>query len=132
MIHVIWAFVVKAEAIARFERAYGPDGAWARLFRAYQGFRGTTLLRDRGNPRRYLTIDLWDTSAQRRYMLTAGKARYADLDETLADLTESEDEIGTFEAPTIPKPRRRTAVRGHNAAVTGRGSRATTRSPRRS
>jgi quinol monooxygenase YgiN len=102
MIQVIWEFVVKRGCVDRFERAYGPDGAWARLFMAHPGFRGTTLLRDEDNPRRYLTIDSWDTEAHRERMLTNAKARYSDLDEALADLTESEDEIGTFIGRTIP------------------------------
>ncbi|MEX2271508.1 MAG: hypothetical protein WD690_08565 [Vicinamibacterales bacterium] len=32
MIQVVWQFVVKEEAVDRFERAYGPNGEWARLF----------------------------------------------------------------------------------------------------
>lgn len=85
MIQIIWEFVVKAEAVGQFEQAYGPDGAWARLFQAYPGFRGTTLLRDTDNPRRYLTIDLWDTGAHRTRMLTHAMAHHSDLDEALAD-----------------------------------------------
>jgi len=111
MIQIIWEFVVKAEAVGQFERAYGPDGAWARLFQAYPGFRGTTLLRDTDNPRRYLTIDLWDTGAQRKRMLTQAKARYSDLDEALADLTESEDEVGNFTTPAIATSRRQSTAR---------------------
>jgi heme-degrading monooxygenase HmoA len=111
MIQIIWEFVVKAEAVDQFEQAYGPDGVWTRLFRAYPGFRGTTLLRDTDNPRRYLTIDLWDTGADRKRMLTQAKTRYFDLDEALADLTESEDEIGNFTTPTIATSRRQSTAR---------------------
>jgi hypothetical protein len=42
MIQIIWEFVVKAEAVEQFEKAYGPERTWARLFQAYPGFRGTT------------------------------------------------------------------------------------------
>jgi heme-degrading monooxygenase HmoA len=111
MIQIIWEFVVKAEAVDQFELAYGPDGAWARLFQAYPGFRGTTLLRDSDNPRRYLTIDLWDTRAHRKRMLAQAKTRYSDLDEALADLTESEDEIGNFTTPAIVTSRRQSTGR---------------------
>jgi heme-degrading monooxygenase HmoA len=105
MIRVIWEFVVKADAIGQFEQAYGPGGAWARLFKAHPGFRGTTLLRDNENPRRYFTIDHWETAAHRRRMMATAKARYSDLDQAFADLTESEDEIGTFTEPVIAMPR---------------------------
>ncbi len=57
MVEIVWEFVVKEEARGQFELAYGPGGAWSKLFARYPGFRGTTLLRDTENPRRYLTID---------------------------------------------------------------------------
>ena len=124
MIQIIWEFVVKAEAVGQFEQAYGPDGAWARLFQAYPGFRGTTLLRDTDNPRRYLTIDIWDTAADRKRMLTQAKAHYSDLDEALADLTESEDEIGNFTIPAIATLRRQSTAR-RKAGGVNRASRRT-------
>jgi heme-degrading monooxygenase HmoA len=100
MIQIVWEFIVKEATVDRFLRAYGPDGAWSRLFQEYPGFLGTTLLRDEENPRRFLTIDIWETGSQHKRMLTHAKAQYSDLDEALADLTESEDEIGIFE--TLP------------------------------
>ena len=124
MIQIIWEFVVKAGAVDRFEQAYGPDGAWTRLFQTYPGFRGTTLLRDTDNPRRYVTIDLWDTSAHRKRMLTQAKTRYSDLDEALADLTESEDEIGNFTTPATATSRRQSIAR-RKAGGVNRASRRT-------
>ena len=29
MIQIVWDFVVRTDAVECFERAYGPDGAWA-------------------------------------------------------------------------------------------------------
>lgn len=97
MIQVVWEFIVKETTLDRFLQAYGPDGAWSRLFQEYQGFLGTTLLRDMENPRRFLTIDAWETVSHRDRMLADAKTRYSELDDGFADLTESEDEIGTFE-----------------------------------
>lgn len=97
MIDVIWQFIVKAEAVAQFERAYGPDGAWAQLFSRHPGFTGTSLLRDASHPRTYLTIDTWESRAQRDAMLTAAKAEYAALDAEFEGWTESETEIGVFD-----------------------------------
>ncbi len=127
MIQIIWEFVVKAGAIDQFEEEYGPDGAWSRLFQAYPGFRGTTLLRDADNPRRYLTIDLWDTRAHRKRMLTHGRTRYGDLDAALADLTESEDEIGTFTTAPIATSRPPSAAKRRKIGGVRRASRRTTR-----
>jgi hypothetical protein len=107
MIQIVWEFIVKESAIGRFLRAYGPDGAWSRLFQEFPGFLGTTLLRDQENPRRFLTIDVWETGSHRKRMLTQAKGRYSDLDEILADLTESEDEIGVFNTLTDVSARAR-------------------------
>ena len=96
MIHVIWRFVVKTDAVSQFERAYGPDGVWAQLFSRHPGFAGTSLLRDAAQPRTYLTIDTWESPAHRDAMLAATKAEYAALDAQFEGWTESETEIGVF------------------------------------
>lgn len=119
MVEIVWEFIVKEEARGQFELAYGPGGAWSKLFAQYPGFRGTTLLRGTKNPRRYLTIDLWDTEAQREQMLAEHNAEYAKLDAAFSAWTESETEVGIFrvlaEATVYPRGRAR------------RGSRRTTR-----
>lgn len=106
MIHVVWEFVVKQEAVRRFEQAYGPDGDWSRLFAKYSGFNGTTLLRDTVNPRRYLTIDAWETLADRERMLVEAAERYSALDAKFVAWTESEAEVGIFESRLKPLPQR--------------------------
>ena len=96
MIQVVWAFVVRADAVDAFARAYGPEGDWARLFARHPGYRGTALLRDTARPDRYLTIDSWDSIEARAAMLAGEKDEYARLDRACAALTESEQELGTF------------------------------------
>ena len=96
MIRVIWEFVVHADAAPRFLRAYGPDGDWARLFAAHDGFRGTVLLRDLAHPRRYLTVDSWDSAEHRAAMLASAREEYERLDRACSELTESERDLGTF------------------------------------
>jgi heme-degrading monooxygenase HmoA len=100
MIQVVWEFTVKESAVRQFIRAYGPGGAWDRLFQGYPGFLGTALLRDADNPRRFVTIDSWKTGAQRRHMIAQAREEYVNLDELLDDLTEDQDEVGTFELLT--------------------------------
>lgn len=96
MVQVIWEFVVRKETLAEFEQAYGPTGSWVRLFERYAGYRGTELVRDHSNPRRYVTIDSWDTLEHRGEMLKNGQAEYTRLDRELGVLIESEIELGVF------------------------------------
>jgi heme-degrading monooxygenase HmoA len=96
MIEIVCEFVVKEEARGQFELAYGPGGAWSELFAQCPGYRGTTLLRDIEDPRRYLAFDLWDTEAQREQMLAELEAEHADLDAAFADWIESKTEVGIF------------------------------------
>lgn len=127
MIEIIWEFVVKEEAGGQFELAYGPGGAWSKLFARCPGFRGITLLRDTKNPRRFLVIDLWDTEAQREQALVERKAEYSKLDTAFADWTESKTEVGIFrvlaEATVLPRGR----TRRRKAGEASRSSRRTTR-----
>jgi len=109
MVEIVWEFVVKEEARGQFELAYGPGGAWSKLFARYPGFRGATLLRDTKNPRRYLTIECWETGAQREQVLAERKAEYSNLDAAFGDWTESRTEVGIFsvlaEATVHPRGR---------------------------
>jgi len=127
MIEIVWEFVVKEEARGQFELAYGPGGAWSKLLAQSPGFRGTTLLRDTRNPQRYLSIDLWDTEAEREQMLAECKAEYSKLEAAIGDWTESRTEVGTFrvlaEATVYPRSR---AGRS-KAGEAGRRSRRPTR-----
>jgi heme-degrading monooxygenase HmoA len=97
VIQVVWEFRVKPHAIERFEQAYGPAGDWAVLFARYQGFRGTTLLRDVAVPGRYVTIDSWESRRHRDDMLVRAQAEYTRLDSSCAGWMESEAEVGVFE-----------------------------------
>jgi heme-degrading monooxygenase HmoA len=116
MIEIVCEFVVKEEARGQFELAYGPGGAWSKLFARCPGFRGTTVLRDTENPRRYLTIDLWDTLAQREQMLAERKAEYSNLEAAFAEWTGSRTEVGIFrvlaEATVHPRGRARRSKAG--------------------
>jgi hypothetical protein len=127
MVEIIWEFVVKEEARGQFELAYGPGGAWSQLFTRYPGFRGTTVLRDTRNPRRYMTIDFWETEAQREQMLAERKAEYANLEAAFANWTESETEVGIFSVLAEATVRSRGRAGRSKAGEAGRRSRRTTR-----
>ena len=127
MIEIVWEFVVKEEACGQFELAYGPGGAWSKLFARSPGFRGTTLLRDTKNPRRYLTIDVWDTLDQREQALVDCGAEYSELDAAFADWTKSETEVGIFRVQAEATVRPRGKARRGRAGEARRRSRRSTR-----
>jgi hypothetical protein len=54
------------------------------------------VLRDSKNPRRYLTIDHWDSEVEREQALADHKEEYTELDTAFAEWTESETEVGIF------------------------------------
>ena len=126
MIEIVWEFVVKEEARGQFELAYGPGGAWGKLFARCPGFRGTTMLRDTKNPERYLMIDLWDSSDQRDRALAEHKAGYVELETAFGEWTEARTELGVFSvlAEATVRPRGRA---GRSKA--GRGPRSSRRTP---
>lgn len=92
----IWEFLVKPEARSQFERIYGPDGYWAQLFRRSPEYYGTTLLRDRDHPERYLTLDHWASREALQQFKQEYHAEYAALDQKCESLTERETFIGNF------------------------------------
>jgi heme-degrading monooxygenase HmoA len=124
MIEIVWEFIVREDSRGQFELAFGPGGAWGKLFARSPGFRGTTLLRDMKNPRRYLVIDLWDSEAQREQVLAEGKAEYADLNETFGGWIESKTELGVFRMMA------EATVRPHGSARRSRAGGARRKSPR--
>jgi heme-degrading monooxygenase HmoA len=97
MVRYIWEFIARADRLEEFERHYASSGAWAELFRKGAGYRGTQLLRDADNPRRYLSIDSWETAGNQRVWRERFAAQYEELDRACEAFTESERNIGIFE-----------------------------------
>jgi heme-degrading monooxygenase HmoA len=94
---VVWEFRPKPGAEQRFEEAYGADGIWAGLFQQSEGFVATELSRDREDPRRYLTLDFWESRAAYERFRSERAADYAAIDARCESLTEFEREMGQFE-----------------------------------
>lgn len=92
----LWEFEVKPGAEAAFEAAYGNGGAWVRLFRRDRGFVETRLLRDRSQPGRYLTLDLWESEEDYRRFREVFAAEYAALDQQCEALTVAEQPLGVY------------------------------------
>jgi heme-degrading monooxygenase HmoA len=100
MILIVWEFEVPADARARFEAAYGPDGVWARLFRGASGFVRSELLADPARHGRYVTLDFWRSAEDYDRFRGAVRAEYDAIDVQCETLTSSERLVGTFR--TLP------------------------------
>jgi heme-degrading monooxygenase HmoA len=95
---VVWEFWVSSGAAAEFEKAYGAEGAWVRLFTRAPAYGGTKLLRDAGEARRYLTFDYWASAETYESFRRNHVDEYGVIDRECEGLTQSEKEIGRFEA----------------------------------
>ena len=96
MFAVIWKFEIAEDNIAAFEAAYGPEGAWAQLFRASADYLGTELLRDAYVSGSYLTIDRWTSEEAFRAFRKEHDAAYEKLDRQCDALTGRETRVGAY------------------------------------
>jgi heme-degrading monooxygenase HmoA len=97
---VLWRFRPLVGRKSEFERAYGPSGHWAQLFRRSDGYLGTELLRRFDDPREYLALDRWASRAAYETFRARWSDEYRRLDHRLEELTEEEAPLGAFE--TLP------------------------------
>ncbi len=94
---IVWEFRVRTGKQREFDRVYGPDGDWARLFRTGKGYICTELVRDLKTPRRYLTIDHWASREAYQRFKKENRTEYQAIDERSASLTDGEIMIGEFQ-----------------------------------
>jgi heme-degrading monooxygenase HmoA len=90
---IVWEYRVKPGREADFERLYGPEGEWVRLFGRSLGYRGTQLLRDVGGAGSYVTIDRWDSRHAYELFRGTNAAAYAELDARCAELCLDEKKL---------------------------------------
>lgn len=96
---VVWEFRVRATKRRAFERAYGPDGEWAKFFRRGKGYIATELMCDSQQPDRYLTLDFWKSYKHYEQFKNQNREIYRLIDERCESLTATESEIGQFSRP---------------------------------
>jgi heme-degrading monooxygenase HmoA len=97
MFVIIWEFRVRPQRVAEFEKIYGENGSWVKLFQKGSGYLGTELLHDPGDLHRYLTIDRWVSATDYEAFLSYWNSEYEKLDAGYKDLTESEILLGKWE-----------------------------------
>lgn len=92
----VWEFQVPSVAQPEFERHYGADGSWVKLFRHAKGYIDTLCLHDRTRPDRYLTVDRWQSEDDYLAFLAEYSLQYDQLDDECARLTVEEHFVGSF------------------------------------
>ncbi|HKV64325.1 MAG TPA: antibiotic biosynthesis monooxygenase [Candidatus Acidoferrum sp.] len=97
MFVALWEYEVKPGGEQRFEKAYGPDGDWVRLFRSDTHYYQTRLVRDSLRRGVYLTMDFWESRAAYQEFMSAHQAEYKQIDTRGEALTVKERRIGWFE-----------------------------------
>ena len=90
----LWEFHVKSGMEEMFEKVYGAEGDWARLFMLSSGYRGTRLAREVGSEGRYFTFDYWLSRGEFAAFREKNAPAYAALDKQCETLTISERHIG--------------------------------------
>jgi heme-degrading monooxygenase HmoA len=93
----IWEFHPRPGQERAFAYAYGPDGPWVQLFRKADGYLGTKLMRDLNNPRRFLTLDYWQSRSAYEAFRAQNISEYESIDRQCEGLNEKELPIGSFE-----------------------------------
>jgi heme-degrading monooxygenase HmoA len=87
-----------------FQRIYGAQGDWARLFLRGEGYVGTELSRDLENPQRYLVFDLWTSREAYERFRQKYAQEYASLDSRCEEMTSRENPLGAFQRIGIGQP----------------------------
>jgi hypothetical protein len=97
MFLALWEFEVKPGCEKRFEKVYGPEGAWARLFRRHPHYHETRLVRDSFRQNVYLTMDFWSSRQSYETFMKKHKKEYQAIDSEGEELTVIERKLGWYE-----------------------------------
>jgi hypothetical protein len=88
---IVWRFTT--DDPASFERSYGPDGVWARLFRRSSEYVRTDLLKSAGA---YITLDWWTSLEAYNAFREEHADDYALIDAASESVTLFEERLGEF------------------------------------
>jgi [ribosomal protein S18]-alanine N-acetyltransferase len=91
---IVWEFRVKPGNRRAFEKAHSPAGPWPAFFRRSAGYIRTELIRDRHQPLRYLTIDVWRSRQAYEQFKKNNHAKYQAMDKICESLHSSERLLG--------------------------------------
>jgi heme-degrading monooxygenase HmoA len=92
----IWEYEVKNEFRAEFIEAYSSNGLWVSLFEQCKGYIKTELKQDVEHPKRFLTIDHWQSQSAFSAMKQTISDEYDKLNLQCEVYTLSENHMGIF------------------------------------
>jgi heme-degrading monooxygenase HmoA len=98
MVEIWWEFRAKPDRVGDFEREYGEQGGWSRLYGLSPEYRGTTVVREVADPLHYLLVDRWTSRRAYEAFKASRSEEWEMLDRRCRELTASERAIGVFEA----------------------------------
>jgi heme-degrading monooxygenase HmoA len=93
----LWEFEVKPGSEEKFEKVYGAEGEWARLFARDAAYRGTRLVKDVERERVYLTLDFWETREAYEKFKKENAAEYERIDKECEGMAVKELAVGNYE-----------------------------------
>ena len=99
---ILWRFRIDPTLRAKFERAFGPKGDWAKFFSASKDYLGTELLKDDERDGEYVTLDRWESENAFNVFIRDHEQDYDRLDRRCEALTLSESRIGAYGDPAAP------------------------------
>ncbi len=94
MFVALWEYEVKPGCEERFEKVYGPEGDWAKLFRRDGNYQETRLLRDTLRRGVYLTMDFWESRKACEGLMAEQRTEYEAIDAVGEQMTAKERRIG--------------------------------------
>src|SRR5215470_16982337 len=113
---VVWEFRVKPHKRKLFEKMYGPNGDWAKLFQTASGYLRTELIRCKAEPNTYVALDLWSSPRGYEQFKKTQHSGYAALHKRCELLTEAERKLGEF--ASLETARREVKQRAMHPQVT--------------
>jgi hypothetical protein len=96
MFLILWEFEVKPGCEQSFQSAYGPEGAWSRLFRSDSGYLSTLLLKDSTRPQIYFNLDFWHSELAFDSFRNAHREAYQEVDRATEHRTSHEEHLGSY------------------------------------
>ena len=99
MFVALWEFEVKPGCEEKFEKVYGADGAWAKLFIQDSMYRCTRLVKDAERERVYLTLDFWESREAYERFKKENAKEYEKIDRECEGMTVRERHVDEWELP---------------------------------
>ena len=92
----IWRYTIAPEFRSEFLAAYNPNGEWVQLFSRDPAYLGTALFQDFDDENVYVTVDYWNSKADRDSFRERYAADFDGLDRKCEEFTRDEQFLGDY------------------------------------